>query len=321
MEKVPVLLIIHKRPAETRQVFEAIRRYRPDRLYVVADGPRLHVEGEQVLAEQARAEATAVDWPCRLITLFRIENMGCGPSVKTGIDWFFEAEEKGVILEDDCVPGPDFFQFCQTLLDKYEKDERIGMISGMNRVNYSPKGGFDFFFSAVPDTWGWASWRRAWQCMDFNMNWRLERTPNQVLKNMSPTSRLRHSWRRAIRLLDSGAVSTWDWQWYFSLAHHNMLTVLPAGSLVTNIGFGPGATHTLKPARGLIQILRPLSFPLLEPKALAPDGHYLKLLSKNTFPDQRPLVLARQFLVKKVIRRFFDFFYRRIFNKAVWSSK
>jgi hypothetical protein len=116
MEKVPVLLIIHKRPAETRQVFEAIRRYRPDRLYVVADGPRLHVEGEQVLAEQARAEATAVDWPCRLITLFRIENMGCGPSVKTGIDWFFEAEEKGVILEDDCVPGPDFFQFCQTLL-------------------------------------------------------------------------------------------------------------------------------------------------------------------------------------------------------------
>jgi len=120
----PVLFLIFNRPDTTTRVFEAIRAARPERLYVAADGPRMTREGEAERCAEARRIATAVDWPCEVKTLFRETNLGCRAAVSGAITWFFEHEEEGIILEDDCLPDPSFFPYCTELLAHYRDTGR-----------------------------------------------------------------------------------------------------------------------------------------------------------------------------------------------------
>ena len=125
MLDAPVLFLVFNRPDVTMRVFEAIRHARPRRLYVAADGPRAGISSETGKCEQTRQIATQVDWDCEVKTLFRSENLGCRVAVSSAIDWFFENEPEGIILEDDCLPHPTFFHFCQELLERYQHDQRI----------------------------------------------------------------------------------------------------------------------------------------------------------------------------------------------------
>ena len=86
----PVLFLIFNRPETTQQVFSAIRKAKPPRLYVAADGPRSDYSNEAESCEIARSIATNVDWDCEVKTLFRERNLGCGLAVTSAIDWFFE---------------------------------------------------------------------------------------------------------------------------------------------------------------------------------------------------------------------------------------
>ncbi len=117
--KTAVLFLVFNRPDTTAQVFDAIRKARPPRLYVAADGPRANREGEAEKVAKVREIATAVDWPCEVRTLFRDANLGCKRAVSGALDWFFGEEEAGMVLEDDCLPHPDFFRFCDALLERY----------------------------------------------------------------------------------------------------------------------------------------------------------------------------------------------------------
>ena len=159
--KKAVLFLVFNRPRYTRQVFECIRNAKPERLYVAADGPRSDRAEEESLCEEVRSIATNVDWPCNLKVLFQDTNLGCRLGVSNGINWFFEHEEEGIIIQDDILPSPGFFVFCETMLELYRNDERIMMITG---TNYHPVAGDkDFFFSQYFSIWGWATWRRAWK--------------------------------------------------------------------------------------------------------------------------------------------------------------
>lgn len=321
--KVPILLIIHKRPNLTSLVMEEIRLYEPEKLYIVADGPRQNVVGEQRLTDEARKVASHIDWRCELVTLFRDSNWGCGPSVKDGIDWFFSHEESGIILEDDCVPTKDFFRFCEVLLSKFADDNRVGMLSGLNPVAFSPNDSSDFFFSTVPSTWGWATWRRAWAKMDYQMRWRSRADSQKIIRSMAPTARLWHFWLRALRLIDEEKVSAWDWQWYFSLSAEGLLTAMPSQNLVQNIGFGEDATHTFRKTRGLVEGLGSLNFPLREPKSVEASSAYLKKLSRNTFPDERPAVLGWKKLTRLCFQQPINWIYLRVVSSCpvFFSSK
>ena len=114
------------------RVFEAVRSARPPRLYLATDGPRAGREDDVANVLKVRSLVEKVDWPCEVKTLFRENNLGCRAAMSGAIDWFFENEESGIILEDDCLPGMDFFRFCEELLDRYRDDERIMMIGGTN---------------------------------------------------------------------------------------------------------------------------------------------------------------------------------------------
>jgi hypothetical protein len=130
--RTPVALLIFNRPDTTERVFKAIAQAQPLKLLVVADGPRDGRPGEATLCEQTRAVITQVDWPCQVITNFADNNMGCKLRVASGIDWIFEQVEEAIILEDDCLPDPSFFRFCDEMLERYRDNERVGMVSGGN---------------------------------------------------------------------------------------------------------------------------------------------------------------------------------------------
>jgi len=129
-----VLFLVFNRLDTTTQVFEEIRKAQPPRLYVASDGPRDSRENEQTVVDEVRDFILAnIDWPCEIHRLFRDKNLGCKTAVSSAIDWFFEHEESGIILEDDCLPDPSFFRFCEEMLVKYDTDERIMHVTGINK--------------------------------------------------------------------------------------------------------------------------------------------------------------------------------------------
>ena len=156
---IPVLLLTWRRPETTRQVIEAIRPVAPSRLYVASDGPRNAVEARAVDATRALM-TQLVDWPCQIKTRYSETNQGCQLGVSAAITWFFEHEQAGIVLEDDCVPHPDFFPYCRELLMRYWDDSRVWCISGDNFQAGVWRGEGSYYFSRYNHCWGWATWRR-----------------------------------------------------------------------------------------------------------------------------------------------------------------
>jgi len=261
----PVLFVIFNRPDTTALVMEAIRAVRPERLYVAADGPRER-NGDAARCEEARRIATEVDWPCELNTLFRNRNLGCGRAVSGALDWFFEHEEEGIILEDDCLPSHSFFRYCAELLERYRHDKRIMCISGNNfqTKNVTP---YSYYFSRYSHCWGWATWRRAWALYDFDIARRIDFRQLGHLEAWSDGDpSFGRYWVDISEQMVRGEIDTWDYQWLFSCWTQHGLTCLPVRNLVTNIGVGPDATHTTDVnGRAACLPLKELDFPLGHP--------------------------------------------------------
>ncbi|MRH79075.1 glycosyltransferase family 2 protein [Spiribacter sp. C176] len=239
-----VLFLVFNRPDTTTRVFEAIRQAKPPRLYVAADGPREGREGEAERVAKVREIATAVDWPCEVKTLFREENLGCKYAVSGAITWFFEQEEQGIILEDDCLPHPDFFSFCETLLARYADDERVSVITGNNFQHGQRRGEASYYFSKYNHCWGWASWRRAWRHYQGDLPFWPAWSASDTWQRHTPDTVERRYWEKIFDRVRAGQIDSWGYPWTASVWFHGGLTATPNVNLVSNIGFGPDSTHT-----------------------------------------------------------------------------
>src|SRR6478736_1770065 len=169
--ETPILFIVFNRPDTTRVVFEAIRKVKPKKLYIAADGIRSKVKSDEENCAKVRAIVNDVDWECDVKTLFHEENLNCGKAPSTAISWLFENEEEGIILEDDCLPSTSFFLFCEELLERYRYDSRVMHIGGNNFLNgWQKDNDYSYYFSRSGHIWGWATWRRAWNKFDFDIS-------------------------------------------------------------------------------------------------------------------------------------------------------
>jgi hypothetical protein len=282
--KSPVLFLVFNRPDTTRQVFEAIRAAMPPRLYIAADGPRASRDGEVVRCEEVRNIATNVDWPCEVKTLFRDGNLGCKVGVSDGVNWFFENEEEGVIIEDDILPLPSFFDYCDELLDRYRHDEKVAMISGCNLISTRFTPITSYFFSRNNHIWGWATWRRSWKNYDVAMKAWPQWRERGELRKLSLGNRLfENYWQSIFDNVHGGNIDTWDYQWTFACWKSNGLVVLPAHNLTYNLGFGPEATHTTEgiPDYVVRSRPRPLEFPLKHPAVCKQESDADVLIEKE----------------------------------------
>ncbi len=237
-----ILLIIFNRPAHTRQVLDALRRVRPGTLLVAADGPRSAAEA--VTCAQAREVMREVDWDCTLLTNFSEMNLGCGIRVYTAIDWALSQFEEIIVLEDDCIPEPTFFCFCEELLAYYRHDERVMHISGNNFQPVQSGEGDSYYFSKYTHAWGWATWRRAWRHFDWALRQWPQLKQTGMLKSWCDDPYEQRYWTEMFERMHRGAPDVWDYQWNCACWAQNGFAILPAVNLVSNQGYGPDATHT-----------------------------------------------------------------------------
>lgn len=241
-----VLFLVFNRLDTTKQVFSAIRRAKPPKLYVAADGARQHKEEEAEKVAAVRDYILSnIDWECDVQTLFRDNNLGCKTAVSSAITWFFDHEEQGIILEDDCLPCQSFFWFCEELLNTYKSDMRVWHISGDNFQWGKKRGDGDYYFSKYNHIWGWATWADRWQHYDVNLD-TLERFKQQnAINNIFEKGSEKQYWLNALTAVKSGKIDTWDYQWSYCVFINSGLSILPNTNLIKNIGFGADATHTL----------------------------------------------------------------------------
>lgn len=242
--KSAVLFVVFNRPEETARVLDKIREARPPRLYIAADGPRVNKPGEDGICKQTREIALNVDWNCEVKTLFKDSNVGCKLGVSTALQWFFENEEEGIVLEDDALPSNDFFRFCDEMLDRYRHDTRIWAISGSNFQQGQKWGEASYYFSNLIHVWGWASWRRAWNEYDITLKKYDEKDLKEKMSNIFDDQMIVDSWYDLFVRTKSGQIDTWDYQFGFSSFFNNGLSIVPNHNLVTNVGFGANATNT-----------------------------------------------------------------------------
>lgn len=272
---VPVLFLVFNRPGPTREVFEALRKARPKRLFIAADGPRDNCKEDKEKSAETRAIVTRVDWPCDVKTLFREKNLGCARAVSEAITWFFTHVEEGIILEDDCLPSGDFFRFCAILLDKYRDDARVMQIGGNNLMARKQRDeDYSYFFSNHNYIWGWATWRRAWRLYRYNMDDYDVVINKHYYDHYFKSFYEQHYFRYVFDKLraDIDHASTWDYQWQYSRMLEAGLSIVPSRNLVINIGVGAEATHTSETHETISNLkLEAIDFPLRHPEFIMPD--------------------------------------------------
>lgn len=270
--QTPVAFIIFKRPDTTRLVFEAIRKAKPPKLLVIADGPRPNHADDQDKCATTRAIIDSVDWECEVLRNYSSVNLGCGKRPATGITWVFQQVEEAIILEDDCVPHPTFFRFCEEMLQRYRTDQRVMNISGNNfQLGHNPTA-YSYYFSIYNHIWGWASWRRAWQMYDYEMKSWPQVASTSFIESLVPKKENAAYWRKAFNLAAEDANKNfWDYQWVYACWINHGLSVTPSVNLVSNIGFGPEATHTTKASKILNMSVVAMNFPIVHPPMMIRD--------------------------------------------------
>lgn len=282
MFTTPILLLIFNRPNLTEQVFSVIRQVKPIQLFIAADGPRGDFDADIENCEKARIITEQIDWECKVNRLYHDYNLGCSLAPLTAYSWFFSKVQEGVILEDDCVPHLDFFNFTSLMLERYRNEKKIFSINGSN-LGYKLETGYSYTFTRYMNMWGWATWSDRVNKIDFSLSqWKKIRYPMLYLyqKLRNNIFDLDLTWYlywkdKFDASLDYNRVTWWDWQCVFHQLSSNQYSIVPSVNLISNIGFGALATHTLESSNPASNVSTScISFPIMHPKEFKIDLEY-----------------------------------------------
>jgi hypothetical protein len=270
--ETPVAFILFRRPEKTARVFDRIRAARPTKLFLIAEGARAEDAAEARACEATRTVVENVDWPCEVTREYASENLGLKYRIPTGLDRVFAEVDRAIILEDDCLPHPSFFPYCEQLLERYADDERIVHIAGSQLLR-SPPTGASYHFTRYPHIWGWATWRRAWRHYDVELSrWHgmPEAMREAYLQGLFEEESERRYWRYVWN--NARQIDNWDAQWHYICVAGERLAINPNRNLIGNIGFGADATFGIQDPFGVADLpLEGVEFPLSHPAAIEPD--------------------------------------------------
>lgn len=251
MYQVPILFIVFNRPKETQESLAAIRKIKPAKLYISADGPRQHKPDDLLKSQEVRSIVSEIDWDCEVKTLFHDNNLGCRIAVESALDWFFINEMEGIILEDDIIPNDGFFEFCQTMLERYREDESISSINGCSLGYQNSKDSYGI--SRYFNMWGWATWRRSLKTVKdtwANYNPEIAIENDHIIKKNLHLPVLFDGndlwikyWQQLFIKVYENKINTWDYQWCYTILKTSTFCIRPSDNFVVNIGSGAEATH------------------------------------------------------------------------------
>lgn len=289
---VPVLLIFFNRPKTFSKVFEQVKIAKPSKLFLYCDGPRNEKEIE--LVYKARNIAEDIDWNCEVYRYYQEENKGCDPSEYISQKWAFSIVDKCIVLEDDDVPSQSFFPFCKELLDKYENDERINIICGMNSLG-TYDNGYDYLFSYQGSITGWASWKRVIDKWDSTFSL----LDDQKFKNnFIEINDFKYNMKQYlynVKKHKNSGREHYESILSFNMLCNNSINIVPCKNLISNIGnCNEGGTHGVigdyllpKSIRNIFsQKTYELSFPLKHPNFVIEDIGFRKKFFKIMRPNK-----------------------------------
>jgi hypothetical protein len=298
----PVVLLGYSRPAFTARVFEQIRRAKPQKLFLVMDGPRPAKPRDQENVERTRAVVENVDWDCEVVRIYAEENLGLKARVSSGLSEVFAHVPEAIILEDDCLPDHSFFAYASELLERYGEDPRVGVISGTSRLRGKRVSPYSYDFSADVRIWGWATWARTWQPFaeggDLEARWSTQEI-EQVVARLAAGSR-RSSFRKMMSR--ASELDSWALPFVVHCLRQGYANPVPANNLVSNIGFGDLSTHTKFESYVAEVPSSPMAFPVSHPPSVAINEALDKwesrgdLIETFRYPVVHPLDTAGRFL-------------------------
>ena len=304
--KTAVAFLVYIRPETTKRVWAMIKAAKPPRLYLIADGPKTPDQAKTCKEVRSIIES-GIDWDCELHKIYSDKNLGCAHRATTGLDYVFEKEEQAIILEDDTLPDPTFFEFCEELLDKYKDSKNIFHICGTNSYPEIFKDDISYHLTSIANMWGWATWSRSWKHYDLSMNnWKNEDS-TKFLRKWCLTDSLRKSMHKMFDIHCNNADPwTWDYQWFYACWKNNGLSALPSKNLVSNIGIGPDATHTKSKTKISMfpKQIQKMYFPLVHPNS---DMRNISIEKKYRQREEIPKVRRLKNYLKSLIHSFDQF--------------
>lgn len=279
-----VLLITYKRLDTTKKVFEAIRQAKPSRFYIASNIGKDEVGIQEVNKVRDFLEKN-IDWDCKVFKLYREEHLSAKNSISGAIEWFFQNEKMGIILEDDCLPSQSFFLFCQELLVRYADDMRVWHIGGCSTLNEEILLNDDsYYFSKYNHIWGWAGWANRWKMYDVNVSLFKEFSKNRFIENITKNKLLQKYWINNFKSVYEKRFDTWDYQWYFTTWSNGGISIIPTVNLISNLGFGADATHTSDSNNKLSNMKKKeIDLNLIHPNIMMPNIIYDNYNAKFLF--------------------------------------
>lgn len=329
---IPVAMVFFNRPEPLKECFAAVRNVKPTKLFLIQDGPRQNNLSDLENIQKCRDVVSNIDWECEVRQIYSDENLGCGKRIYSGIKEAFSYVDRLVILEDDIVASKDFFTFCAEMLEKYKDDKRIIDIAGMNHCGITERCPYSYFFSEIGSCWGWATWKRSWELMQYELDFLEDKYAidcflNSIYKTKSERKRIIKDAKQRKEILDSGRrLSAWTFQFKMAGYFNSTLSIVPQKNLISNIGLTGDSSHASgsinKIPKGLQKVFfaktYPLEFPLKHPKYIIEDNQYAKevykilgltLFLKVTRRIEgviRRIVFAEKGDIKKLFKRLFE---------------
>lgn len=310
---VPVALIFFNRPEPLREVFHAIKEARPSKLFLIQDGAREARPNDELNIKKCKDIVAEIDWECEVYRNYSETNLGCGMRIYSGISWCFEHVDRLCIIEDDCKPTKDYFKFCEDLLEKYKDDQRIDMISGMNNLETYDVTPYSYIFARTGSIWGWATWKRVWDTVDYDLSFMEDEDAIRLIKNLIKPRRIandliKNGKKKYDFLKTGGKLTSWSYQKGINTYLHHGLIIVPHKNLVTNIGLTDDSVHAVNSIKKIPKATQrlfymktyKLDFPLKHPKYIVQDVEFDRKLNKIMKPIK---VVAMKRRIESLIRR------------------
>lgn len=315
MIQTPVLVNVFNRPAETERLLKCLQTVKPAKVYFSADAPRENCpEDEKLCAQVKEIVDTHINWNALVEKNYAKKNLGLRKRMSSAISWSLELSDRVIILEDDCIPDPTFFKFCEELLEYHKENPRVGAITGNNFQSDDFSCDYSYYFSRYPHCWGWATWRRAWAFYDDEMSQWPDVACTVWLKKMFPNKFEALYWNQIFNDTFHCKINSWAYRWLFSFWMKEMLCATPKRNLVMNIGVGNFATNTKKAITSAhFKCTRFMDFPIQHPIILERNSMADDYVQRSHFGEARDKTLRG-----RVMRLFLKFM--RNFQMKNWQK-
>lgn len=268
MIKTPIVLICFNRPNLTRKTFNQIKKNKPSKLFLIMDGPRYKNSQDIQNIKKVRKIIEEIDWKCKVYKNFSNDNLGLKKRIVTGLNWVFKKVDKAIILEDDCYPGDDFFNFCEIMLKFYEDNKKISIITGNNFQNKAVNLN-SYYYSKYSHIWGWATWRRTWNLFNDNDQKIEIFLKSSKFKKICKIPEEQNYWKDMHSQIKKGILKSWAYYFLLNIWESNSLTVTPNLNLIKNIGIdSKSRSNPNDPGLKIDLTKTVLKFPLTHPKTI-----------------------------------------------------